>query len=172
MHKRVKLAQESGPHEGTSISGTKTLIRTLKNHLCGLLVIIPYDCIVTCRKIGKGTYGKCTKAIIDGTRFFPPSITCYTKELKGHKKIEQFSKEKIMQILNASLIRCVACTSMAPWVSVFPLYNRGTVHCMLYWLPYKCSSYTLVCKRLERVVVRFRAGPDFHPYELDLAHIR
>lgn len=174
LPKRVRVAQDSGVPTGTSVSGTESLIRTLKNHMCGLLVSIPYDCISFGRKIGEGAYGSCTEATINSISFFPPSITYCAKEYKGasHEKIEQFSKEKNMQILNATLVRCIACTSMAPWVSIFPLYNGGTVHSMLFWLPFKNSTYRPVCERLERGIINFRLGPNFVPYDSELARVK
>lgn len=173
LPKRVKTAQDSGPDDGgSSLAGTRRIQRTFYNHLCAHMVVIPYASIKVIKEIGSGSFGTCSQVQIEGVSFFPSTIIYCAKEYKGatHDKLTQFTTEKNMQKMHPSLVRCIACTGEAPWVSIFPYFNGNTVHNMLMWLPFKYSSYRPMIRELTRGA-RERTQ-DFRPYDYELARIR
>lgn len=178
--KRAKTAQDpaSTPHQAqSSLAGTASIVRTLKNHMCGHVMSIPNEVIKRGRFIGEGAYGSCREITIENVSFFPPSVTYCAKMYKGdvNNKLDQFQKEKGMQKVNASLVRCIAFTSEAPWISIFPLYNGGTINDMLFFIPFKESYFRRVTEKLEKGLLGFRPDPDVRPnasqLEIGRAHV-
>ena len=61
LPKHVKVAQDLVVNDGTSLGGTQRLLRTLNNHLCAHIIVIPYACIKVVKQIGSGAYGTCSQ---------------------------------------------------------------------------------------------------------------
>ena len=46
-----------------------------------------------------------------------------------------------MQIAHQGIVRRIDFTHQAPWVTIFPYFNSGTIEDMLLYLPYKEGTF-------------------------------
>ena len=47
-----------------------------------------------------------------------------------------------MQVLNPCIVQCIAFTKEAPWITIFPYYNGGSLGDMFLKVPFKHSKLT------------------------------
>lgn len=150
--KRLRLAQDIFAVQGEGASGSGTLghgsglqpiLRTMRNHMSVHVVGIPYEAINAGKFIGEGSYGACREVKIEGINYFPNDIVYCAKMYKGtsSSKLAECQKEAWMQNVNASLVRCIAFTTRPPWVTIFPLFNGGSINDMLFFIPYRKSHF-------------------------------
>lgn len=175
LPKKIRIAQDEGAASSArpDVAGTGTIMRTVYNSLCTHLIGIPHEALKEGHMLGAGAFGEAKEYKISGISFLPEHITYCGKRYKGESlsKFESFQAEQGMQVLHPSIVRCIAFTKEAPWITIFPLFNGGSLGDMLLQIPFRDSSFVKSMFRLDH---GWKAPPpnDIQLNEFQIAKVR
>ena len=123
--------------------------------------------------IGSGSFGECKRVHVKGVSFLPEHITYCAKCYKrgDDTKHDNFQTEQSMQVMHPSIVRCIAFTTQAPWINVFPFYNGESLGDLMCKVPFVRGEFRCTIHRLQEGW-KSAPAPDHPLSKVQHAHIR